>query len=57
MALNSKIPSGPLESKWKTYKSTCKLVNPANKRSIEIIVVGTGLAGRFCSCFAWGVGL
>jgi len=45
MALNSKIPSGPLDSKWKTYKSTCKLVNPANKRSLEIIVVGTGLAG------------
>src|SRR6187402_3417175 len=45
MALNSKIPSGPLDSKWKTYKSTCKLVNPANKRQIEIIVVGTGLAG------------
>ncbi|MCW3122054.1 MAG: fumarate reductase/succinate dehydrogenase flavoprotein subunit [Flavipsychrobacter sp.] len=45
MALNSKIPSGPLESKWKTYKSTCKLVNPANKRQLEIIVVGTGLAG------------
>ena len=45
MALNSKIPSGQLDSKWKTYKSTCKLVNPANKRSLEIIVVGTGLAG------------
>src|ERR1700743_1359635 len=45
MALNSKIPAGPLESKWETYKSTCKLVNPANKRQIEIIVVGTGLAG------------
>src|SRR5882762_9900644 len=45
MALNSKIPAGPLESKWKTYKSTCKLVNPANKRQLEIIVVGTGLAG------------
>src|SRR3954468_9127945 len=45
MALNSKIPTGPLDSKWKTYKSTCKLVNPANKRQIEIIVVGTGLAG------------
>src|SRR6204780_850567 len=45
MALNSKIPSGPLDSKWKTYKSTCKLVNPANKRQIEIIIVGTGLAG------------
>jgi len=45
MPLNSKIPSGPLDSKWKTYKSTCKLVNPANKRQLEIIVVGTGLAG------------
>ena len=45
MSLNSKIPSGPLDSKWKTYKSTCKLVNPANKRQLEIIVVGTGLAG------------
>ena len=45
MALNSKIPSGPLETKWKNYKSTCKLVNPSNKRQIEIIVVGTGLAG------------
>ena len=45
MALNSKMPSGPLDSKWKTYKSTCKLVNPANKRQLEIIVVGTGLAG------------
>ena len=45
MALNSKIPAGPLETKWTNYKSTCKLVNPANKRSLEIIVVGTGLAG------------
>lgn len=45
MALNSKIPAGPLENKWKDYKSKCKLVNPANKRSLEIIVVGTGLAG------------
>ncbi len=45
MALNSKIPNGPLETKWTNYKSTCKLVNPSNKRQIEIIVVGTGLAG------------
>ncbi|MBC7552903.1 MAG: fumarate reductase/succinate dehydrogenase flavoprotein subunit [Taibaiella sp.] len=45
MALNSKIPSGSIDSKWTTYKSTCKLVNPANKRHLEIIVVGTGLAG------------
>lgn len=43
--LNSKIPAGPLDKKWTTYKSTCKLVNPANKRKLEIIVVGTGLAG------------
>ena len=43
--LNNKIPDGPLEQKWTKYKSTCKLVNPANKRKLEIIVVGTGLAG------------
>ncbi|MCD6012584.1 MAG: fumarate reductase/succinate dehydrogenase flavoprotein subunit [Flavipsychrobacter sp.] len=45
MALNSKIPAGQLDKKWTDYKSKCKLVNPANKRSLEIIVVGTGLAG------------
>lgn len=39
------IPSGPLDQKWKSYKATCKLVNPANKRKLEIIVIGTGLAG------------
>jgi succinate dehydrogenase / fumarate reductase, flavoprotein subunit len=43
--LNSKIPAGPLDTKWKNYKATCKLVNPANKRSLEVIVIGTGLAG------------
>ena len=43
--LNSKIPAGPLEDKWKSYKGSVKLVNPANKRSLEIIVVGSGLAG------------
>jgi succinate dehydrogenase / fumarate reductase, flavoprotein subunit len=43
--LNSKIPSGPLDDKWTDYKGHVKLVNPANKRKIEIIVVGTGLAG------------
>jgi len=43
--MNSKIPGGPLDQKWKNYKSTCKLVNPANKRKLEIIVIGTGLAG------------
>ena len=43
--LDSKIPSGTLEQKWTDYKGHCKLVNPANKRKLEIIVVGTGLAG------------
>ena len=43
--INNRIPAGELAQKWSTYKSTCKLVNPANKRSIDIIVVGTGLAG------------
>ncbi|ATL49525.1 succinate dehydrogenase flavoprotein subunit [Chitinophaga caeni] len=43
--LNSKIPAGPLETQWSKYKSTVKLVNPANKRKLEVIVVGTGLAG------------
>jgi succinate dehydrogenase / fumarate reductase flavoprotein subunit len=43
--LDSKIPAGDLETKWTKYKSSVPLVNPANKRSIEIIVVGSGLAG------------
>src|SRR5688500_3895060 len=43
--LNSKIPEGALDTKWTKYKSTVPLVNPANKRSIEVIVVGAGLAG------------
>ncbi len=43
--LDSKIPSGPLEQKWTEYKGHAKLVNPANKRKLEVIVVGTGLAG------------
>ena len=43
--LNSRIPEGPLEKKWDQYKSKVRLVNPANKRRIEIIVVGSGLAG------------
>ena len=43
--LDSKIPEGSLESKWTKYRSTVSLVNPANKRSLEIIVVGSGLAG------------
>jgi succinate dehydrogenase / fumarate reductase, flavoprotein subunit len=43
--LNSKIPAGPLASKWSSYKDHIALVNPANKRKLDIIVVGTGLAG------------
>lgn len=43
--LISKTPEGPLSEKWTKYRSTVPLVNPANKRSLEIIVVGTGLAG------------
>jgi succinate dehydrogenase / fumarate reductase flavoprotein subunit len=42
---DSKIPAGPLETKWKNYKSTTRLVNPSNKRKLEVIVIGTGLAG------------
>lgn len=45
MQLDSKIPEGPLSEKWKKYKSTVPLVAPNNKRRIEVIVVGTGLAG------------
>ena len=45
MNLDSKIPEGPLSEKWTNYKASQKLVNPANKRKLDIIVVGTGLAG------------
>jgi succinate dehydrogenase / fumarate reductase, flavoprotein subunit len=43
--LNAKIPPGSLANKWSDYKSSLRLVNPANKKKLEIIVVGTGLAG------------
>ena len=43
--LDSKIPEGPLADKWTNYKDKINLVNPANKRNIDIIVIGTGLAG------------
>lgn len=49
MALNSKIPEGPLAEKWTKHKFNIKLVNPANKRKYDIIVVGTGLAGASAS--------
>jgi succinate dehydrogenase / fumarate reductase, flavoprotein subunit len=45
MAINSKIPAGPLDKRWTTYKSSVALVNPANKRKLDVIVIGTGLAG------------
>lgn len=45
MTLESKIPAGNVADKWTQYKSSVPLVNPANKRQLEIIVVGTGLAG------------
>jgi succinate dehydrogenase / fumarate reductase flavoprotein subunit len=44
-SLDAKIPQGPIETKWSKYKSSVALVNPANKRNLEVIVVGTGLAG------------
>lgn len=43
--LDPRIPDGSIEKKWTTFKSTCKLVNPANKRKLDVIIVGTGLAG------------
>ncbi len=43
--LDSKVPKGPIKDKWTDYKNNIKLVNPANKRLIDVIVVGTGLAG------------
>ena len=45
MALDSKIPTGPIAEKWTHYKDHINLVNPANKRNLDIIIVGTGLAG------------
>ena len=45
MALDSKVPKGPLADKWTNHKNHINLVNPANKRLIDVIVVGTGLAG------------
>ena len=45
MNLDAKIPAGPLAQKWDAFKAANKLVNPANKRKYDILVVGTGLAG------------
>ena len=45
MSLDPRIPDGPLNDKWNTFKDHCKLVNPSNKRKHTVIIVGTGLAG------------
>lgn len=45
MVLDSKVPEGPLAEKWDRHKATLKLVNPANRKRLDIIVVGTGLSG------------
>jgi succinate dehydrogenase / fumarate reductase flavoprotein subunit len=49
MKLDSKVPDGPLTEKWDRHRFECKLVNPANKRKFDIIVVGAGLAGASAS--------
>src|SRR5882724_7096066 len=45
VVLDAKVPSGPLEKKWEKHKFDSKLINPANRRKYEIIIVGSGLAG------------
>ena len=45
MTLDSKVPPGPLPEKWDRYRADVKLVNPASKRKLHLIIVGTGLAG------------
>ena len=55
--IDSKIPAGPVPEKWKEYKAHQRLVNPKNKLKLDVIVVGTGLAGCFCSCFTRRDGL
>jgi succinate dehydrogenase / fumarate reductase flavoprotein subunit len=49
MALDAKIPGGPISEKWDRHRFELKLVNPANKRKFNVIVVGTGLAGGAAS--------
>ena len=49
MILDSKVPAGPIADKWTKHKNTINVVGPANKRNIDIIVVGTGLAGGSAS--------
>ncbi len=54
--LDSKVPKGPLKDKWTDYKNHIDLVNPANKRNIDIIIVGTGLAGGSAAATLAGLG-
>ncbi len=49
LGLDSKVPAGPLNKKWEKYKNSINLVSPANKRKLDIIVIGTGLAGGSAS--------
>ena len=52
MNLDAKIPSGPLAQKWDKHQFDMKLVNPANKRKFDVIVVGSGLAGASAAAYA-----
>ena len=54
--LKSKIPDGPLEDKWNNHKNSVKLVSPANKSKLDIIVVGTGLSGSAAASTLGGLG-
>jgi succinate dehydrogenase / fumarate reductase flavoprotein subunit len=56
MKLDSKIPSGPLADKWEKHKFEMKLVNPANRRKYDVIVVGSGLAGSSAAATLGGLG-
>src|SRR5881396_2467056 len=56
MTLDAKIPSGPLTQKWDKHRFDMKLVNPANKRKFDVIVVGSGLAGASAAATMGEVG-
>jgi succinate dehydrogenase / fumarate reductase flavoprotein subunit len=56
MNLDSKIPSGPISGKWEKHKFDMKLINPANRRKFDVIVVGSGLAGSSAAATLGGLG-
>jgi succinate dehydrogenase / fumarate reductase, flavoprotein subunit len=56
ITLDSKIPDGPIQERWDNHKFSVKLVNPANKRKFDVIVVGTGLAGASAAATLAGLG-